>query len=264
MQVAERTPGVLRCGLADRVRRASRRAHGTAGRHQVRGRRSGLLHRSGRADAGHGRRPGLRHRRRWRGGTGAAPLVFADHVSLPFLRGFPEVYRAFAREGLADDIVFVGSGRLGLPHRGLAAMALGCDLLAVARETMLTVGCIQAQRCHTGNCPTGVATQRPSRERGLVVSDKAPKVARYIATLRQDLLRLARACGEPHPGFVHSGQVAVLSDPRTTIDLTTLAGYDAPTWGRPGEDQRAALAACWSPMGVQPTGPGHDAGSDAG
>ena len=198
------------------------------------------------------------------GGTGAAPLVFADHVSLPFLRGFPEVYRAFAREGLADDIVFVGSGRLGLPHRGLAAMALGCDLLAVARETMLTVGCIQAQRCHTGNCPTGVATQRPSRERGLVVSDKAPKVARYIATLRQDLLRLARACGEPHPGFVHSGQVAVLSDPRTTIDLTTLAGYDAPTWGRPGEDQRAALAACWSPMGVQPTGPGHDAGSDAG
>lgn len=187
------------------------------------------------------------------GGTGAAPLVFADHVSLPFLRGFPEVYRAFAEAGIADDVVFVGSGRLGLPHRGLAAMALGCDMLAVARETMLTVGCIQAQRCHTGNCPTGVATQRPSRERGLVVSDKAPKAARYLATVRQELLRLARACGEPHPGWVRADQVAVLTDPRSTTDLSDLAGYEESSWGLPSEECRKDLAEEWSPMGAWST-----------
>lgn len=192
------------------------------------------------------------------GGTGAAPPVFADHVALPFMRGFPGVYRAFAEAGITDDVVFVGSGRLGLPHRGLAAMALGCDLLAVARETMLSVGCIQAQRCHTGNCPTGVATQRPSRERGLVVADKAPRAARYLATLRQELLHLARACGEPHPGWVRADQVAVLTDPRSTTSLAELAGYGDATWGVPPEASRRELARVWSPMAAWGTGTEED------
>ncbi|MEZ5239898.1 MAG: FMN-binding glutamate synthase family protein, partial [Microthrixaceae bacterium] len=182
------------------------------------------------------------------GGTGAAPLVFADHVSLPFLQAFPAVYRAFGEAGIANDVVFVGSARLGLPHRGIAAMALGCDMVNVARESMLAVGCIQAQRCHTGNCPTGVATQRPSRERGLVVSDKAPRVARYLATLRQELLRMARACGEPHPAWVGAEQVALLTSPEDVVDLGDMCGYPDSTWGRPSSRQRAELAAEWPPM----------------
>lgn len=182
------------------------------------------------------------------GGTGAAPLVFADHVSMPFLRGFPEVYRRFAEAGLADDVVFVGSGRLGLPHRAMAAMALGCDLVAVAREAMLSAGCIQAQRCHTGNCPTGVATQDPRLERGLVVSDKAPRVARYVATLRQELVRLSRACGEPHPAWVGADQVEVLMDPRTSIHLGEIARYPDRSWGTPSAELRDELAVTWAPM----------------
>ncbi len=182
------------------------------------------------------------------GGTGAAPLVFADHVSLPFLQAFPAVYRPFREAGIDGDVVFVGSARLGLPHRAAAAMALGCDMVNVAREAMLAVGCIQAQRCHTGNCPTGVATQRRLRERGLVVSDKAPRVARYVAALRQELLRIARACGEPHPGWIGADQVAVLASPETSVDLAELFSYGDSSWGRPGESDRAALAAAWAPM----------------
>ena len=182
------------------------------------------------------------------GGTGAAPLVFADHVAMPFLRGFPEVYSRFASEGISDDVVFVGSGRLGLPHRAMAAMALGCDMLAVAREAMLAVGCIQAQRCHTGNCPTGVATQRARLERGLVPSDKAPRTARYVATLRHELVRLSRACGQPHPGWVGADQLQVLHDPRTSIALGELAGYRDASWGKPSAADRKALAADWAPM----------------
>jgi glutamate synthase domain-containing protein 2 len=182
------------------------------------------------------------------GGTGAAPLVFADHVAMPFLRGFPEVYSRFAAEGISDGVVFVGSGRLGLPHRAMAAMALGCDMLAVAREAMLAVGCIQAQRCHTGNCPTGVATQRPRLERGLVPSDKAPRTANYVATLRHELVRLSRACGEPHPGWVGADQVQVLQDPRTSVALGELAGYQDASWGKPSPGQRQSLALHWAPM----------------
>jgi glutamate synthase domain-containing protein 2 len=182
------------------------------------------------------------------GGTGAAPMVFADNVSMPFLRGFPEVYLRFAEEGIAGEVVFIGSGRLGLPHRAVAAMALGCDLISVGREAMMAVGCIQAQRCHTGRCPTGVATQDPRYERGLVVADKAPRAARYVATLRQELVRVARACGQPHPAWIDTSQVEVLADPRTSVSLQELAGYHSSSWGRPNADQRAALAVEWPPM----------------
>ena len=78
------------------------------------------------------------------GGTGDAPLAFSDHVSLPFKLAISRVYRAFAERGLTGDVVFIGSGRLGMPETALLAMALGCDMINVAREAMLAIGCIQA------------------------------------------------------------------------------------------------------------------------
>src|SRR6185295_13937110 len=71
------------------------------------------------------------------GGTGAAPLVFSDHVALPFKLGFAEVYRTFAELGVHHSVVFIGSGKLGFPENALLALALGCDLVNVAREAML-------------------------------------------------------------------------------------------------------------------------------
>ena len=76
------------------------------------------------------------------GGTGAAPLVFSDHVALPFKWGFPRAYRAFAEAGMAEDVTFVGSGKLGLPENALLAMALGCDLVNVGRTAMFAIGCV--------------------------------------------------------------------------------------------------------------------------
>ncbi len=93
------------------------------------------------------------------GGTGAAPLVFADHVALPFKIAMSRVYPIFVDAGLHESVAFVGAGKLGFPETALLAFALGCDLVNVAREAMLAVGCVQAQRCHTGRCPAGVATQ---------------------------------------------------------------------------------------------------------
>ena len=81
------------------------------------------------------------------GGTGAAPLAFSDHVALPFKLGFTRVYRRFEEANLADKVFFMGSGKLGFPETGLLAMSLGCDALSIAREPMLAIGCIQAQKC---------------------------------------------------------------------------------------------------------------------
>ena len=101
------------------------------------------------------------------GGTGAAPLVFADHVGLPFKIGFSRVQRVFAEYGLHDRIVFIGSGKLGFPDAALMAFALGCDLVNVGREALLAIGCIQALRCHTNRCPTGITTQNKWLSHGL-------------------------------------------------------------------------------------------------
>jgi len=78
------------------------------------------------------------------GGTGAAPLIFTDTVSLPFQLGFAEVYRIFAERGLHEQVTFIGSGKLGLPDNAVVAFALGCDMVYAARESMLALGCITA------------------------------------------------------------------------------------------------------------------------
>ena len=78
---------------------------------------------------------------------------------------------------LHPQIVFVGSGRLGLPEAAVSAFGLGCDLINVGREALLAIGCIQAQRCHTNHCPTGITTQHPWLIRGPNPTLKAARLA---------------------------------------------------------------------------------------
>ncbi len=159
------------------------------------------------------------------GGTGAAPLVFSDHVALPFKIGFSRVYRVFAEHGLAEQVVWVGSGRLGFPEESLLAFALGADMIAVAREAMLAVGCIQAQRCHTGHCPTGVATQNRWLVRGLDPAFKAQRLANYIITLRKEILALCRACGVEHPASVTCDHLEFIDDRFGSRSVAEVFGY---------------------------------------
>lgn len=168
------------------------------------------------------------------GGTGAAPLSFSDHVSLPFRWGFTRVYSRFAAGGLADDIVFVGSGKLGIPQNALVAMALGCDMVNSGRTAMFAVGCIQSQRCHTDRCPTGVATQNRRLTRGLDPELKSVRCANHLAAVRFELERLARACGVDHPGRVSADQVEVLEERWSALTLREVVGYE-PGWGLPPE-----------------------------
>jgi glutamate synthase domain-containing protein 2 len=146
------------------------------------------------------------------GGTGAAPLVFADRVGLPFKIGFSRVQHVFAAHGLHERIVFVGSGKLGFPDAALTAFALGCDLVSVGREALLAIGCIQAMRCHTNRCPTGVATQHWWLSRGLDPQLKSLRLANYVVTLRKEVLALTRACGASHPSAVTADQIEILDD----------------------------------------------------
>lgn len=179
------------------------------------------------------------------GGTGAAPLVFADHVALPFKVGMSSVYRVFEEAGLAREIVFLGAGKLGIAENALLAFALGCDGVNVGREAMMAVGCIQAQRCHTGNCPTGVATQSAWRARGLVPSDKAPRAARYVAGLRREILRLSRTCGHAHPAFVTCDDFVIVDGRFGANPAAAVFRYEK-GWGRPASEDLEAVRALMS------------------
>lgn len=133
------------------------------------------------------------------GGTGAAPPSFADHVSLPWLFGFAEVYKIFKKHDLCDRVVFIGSGKLGFPAKAAMAFSMGADLINVAREAMMSVGCIQAQLCHTNTCPTGVATQNKWLQRGINIEDKSVRAHFYFKNFRKELLEMTHACGYEHP-----------------------------------------------------------------
>ena len=174
------------------------------------------------------------------GGTGAGPLAFTDHVALPFKIGFSRVYRAFERRGVAQDVTFIGSAKLGLPENCLLAFALGADMVNVGREAMLAIGCIQAQRCHTNHCPTGVATQSRWLARGLEPTSKGERAGNYIIGLRRELLALARACGVPHPSLVTAEQIEIIDGRFGSETAAQVFGYE-PGWGLPSPDQRAEI-----------------------
>jgi glutamate synthase domain-containing protein 2 len=169
------------------------------------------------------------------GGTGAAPLIFADAVSFPFRIGFALVYAKFAAAGLTDDVTFVGAGKLGVPENAVVAFALGVDLVNVGREAMMAIGCIQSQKCHTDRCPTGVATQNPWLVRGLDPDLKSVRAANYIKSMRRDLWKVSEAMGVVHPGLMTPDDVDILDGLNEHRTLRDVYGYDA-SWGRLGPD----------------------------
>ncbi len=161
------------------------------------------------------------------GGTGAAPHAFADHVSLPFNFAFSKVYKIFQRYDLADKIVFIGSGKLGFPDKALMAFAMGCDLINVAREAMMSIGCIQAQVCHTNRCPTGIATSSQWLQAGVDPTLKSERFYNYVKTLNKEILEITHACGYEHPAQMTMKDVDMaMGDNNKTQSLATTFGYD--------------------------------------
>jgi hypothetical protein len=197
------------------------------------------------------------------GGTGAAPLTFSDHVAMPFKIGFSRVFATFSRAGVARDVMFVGAGRLGLPDTALFAYALGCDMVSVGREAMLAVGCIQAQRCHTGSCPTGVATQSRWLMHGLDPELKSARAANYVRALRGELLSLSRSCGVRHPALMTPDHVEMVGEGYATARLEEVFGYD-PEWRDIAADRVREIEALVGPPAEMVSTPGPESGPIVG
>lgn len=162
------------------------------------------------------------------GGTGAAPLEFMDHVGMPLRDGLVLVQNALVGAGLRSKIRLGASGKITSAFDMARAMAIGADWCNSARGFMFAVGCIQAQACHTGKCPTGVTTQDPLRQRSLVVADKAERVANYHHDTTMALAELVAAAGLSHPQELTSHHFMRRTGPETVQSFAELYSFLAP------------------------------------
>ncbi|MCC6718749.1 MAG: FMN-binding glutamate synthase family protein [Acetobacteraceae bacterium] len=134
------------------------------------------------------------------GGTGAAPAPLADYVGLPITQALPLVAAARARHGLGARIRIIASGKLITPDKVAWALCMGADFVSSARGFMFALGCIQAMKCGSGQCPTGITSADPRLIRGLDPTDKSVRVMHYAKRVREEVEMIAHACGLPDAG----------------------------------------------------------------
>ena len=129
------------------------------------------------------------------GGSGAAPQALADHMALSIDEALPRVVDALIETGLRERVRVIAAGKLVTSARAAWALAAGADFVNSARGFMFALGCIQALRCHANTCPAGVTTHNPRLQRGLVVADKAERVAHYCRNMNREIDMIAHSCG---------------------------------------------------------------------
>ena len=129
------------------------------------------------------------------GGSGAAPQALADHMALSIDEALPRVVDALIETGLRSRVRVIAAGKLVTSARAAWALAAGADFVNSARGFMFALGCIQALRCHANTCPAGVTTHNPRLQRGLVVADKAERVAHYCRNMNREIDMIAHSCG---------------------------------------------------------------------
>jgi glutamate synthase domain-containing protein 2 len=149
------------------------------------------------------------------GGTGAAPLEYADHLGTPLTEGLITVHNALVGTGLRDRIRLGASGKVATGADLVKRLLQGADYTNAARAMMFAIGCIQAQRCHTNKCPVGVTTQDPHRARALDVADKSQRVRRFQEATVRSATQIMSSMGVREPAELRPHMLQRRIDPHT-------------------------------------------------
>jgi len=131
------------------------------------------------------------------GGTGAAPMIFRDNISVPTIPALARARRYLDKKG-RNDITLVITGGLRLPADFIKAMALGADAIAVSNSAIQAIGCLGMRACHTNNCPVGIATQKPDLRKRLKIEKGAQQLSNFFHASSELMQVMARACGHDH------------------------------------------------------------------
>jgi glutamate synthase domain-containing protein 2 len=162
------------------------------------------------------------------GGTGAAPQALMDHMALPIAEALPRVVDALIEAGLRERVRVVASGKLVTSAKATWALCAGADFINTARGFMFSLGCIQALRCHTNTCPTGVTTHNKRLQRGLVVEEKHLRVASYARNMNKEIDMIAHSCGLKHAREFRREHVRVVKSAWESVAMSTLFPYPLP------------------------------------
>lgn len=183
------------------------------------------------------------------GGTGAAPLEYSNRFGLPSCEALAFVHNCLVGINVREKIRLISSGKVTTGFDVLSKISIGADMCNIARAMMFAVGCIQALRCQTNTCPTGVATQDPKRARAVVVDDKAPHVRNFHHNTMKSFLSLTGAMGVDHPDKLHPGMIHTRQGEGVSVSYDELFHYVEPgnflsdvmhPWYRPHWDASSA------------------------
>lgn len=156
------------------------------------------------------------------GGTGAAPLALVDYMGLPIAESLPVLVDTLVEYGLRDRIKIIAAGKLITGADVAWALCVGADFVSSARGFAFALGCIQALKCHTNRCPTGIATQDPRLVRGLDPDNKAVRVLNYAQTVVKAVATIAHSCGVHEPRQLTRSHVRMVTANGTSVPLSIL------------------------------------------
>jgi len=161
------------------------------------------------------------------GGSGAAPQTLMDHMALPIAEALPRVVDSLLQSDLKSRIRIISAGKLVTSARAAWALCVGADFVNTARGFMFALGCIQARRCHTNTCPTGVTTHNKRLQRGLAVEEKYLRVANYCQNMNKEIDMIAHSCGCRHARELKREHVRIVQSANQSIALNMLYPYPA-------------------------------------
>ena len=161
------------------------------------------------------------------GGTGAAPLLFRDHISVPTIPALARARHHLDRSGVSRDVALIITGGLRVPSDFIKAMALGADGIALANSAMQAIGCIGARICNSNNCPAGIATQKPELRARLDIERSAEQLNNFLRASVDLMKVMARACGHTHLNQFNRDDLATLDWSMARLSSIPFSAFDA-------------------------------------
>ncbi|HSH09990.1 MAG TPA: FMN-binding glutamate synthase family protein, partial [Oceanipulchritudo sp.] len=161
------------------------------------------------------------------GGTGAAPLLFRDHISVPTIPALARARHFLDKKGASGRVTLVITGGLRTHTDFVKALALGADAIAISNAAMQAIGCIGARICNTNLCPAGIATQKPELRKRLKVDHAANRLKNYLAATTELMQVMARACGHQHLNQFQKSDLASWDKKLAELAGIEWSGFDA-------------------------------------
>jgi glutamate synthase domain-containing protein 2/CDGSH-type Zn-finger protein len=160
------------------------------------------------------------------GGTGAAPLLFRDHISVPTIPALARARHYLDKHGHSGKVTLIVTGGLRTADEFVKALALGADGIALANSALQSIGCVGARICHTNNCPAGITTQNPELRKKLDIDQSAQRLKRFLQASSELMKIMARGCGHSSLKQFNKNDLATVNSQMAQLSGIEFAGFD--------------------------------------